>query len=212
NFSFLRGASHPEELMEQAATLGYGAIAITDRNSLAGVVRAHVAAKKHRVRLVLGCRLDLVEAPGLLVYPMNKNGYGKLCSLLTQGNLRAEKGKCLLYPEDVYASQEDQVFVVVPPTTLSANFELDSDFTQQVRIYSQELKGKLYLGMSRTYQGDDAKRLFRLYHFAQELHIPVVALGDVHYHIPERRELQDILTCVREKCTIYTAGFRLHSN
>src|SRR5690606_4415089 len=88
NFSFLQGASHPEELVEQAALLGYEAIAITDRNSLAGIVRAHVAARKHQVRLVLGCRLDLLDGPSLLAYPKNKKGYNKLCSLLTTGNLR----------------------------------------------------------------------------------------------------------------------------
>lgn len=212
NFSFLRGASHPEELVEQAAMLGYEAIAITDRNSLAGVVRAHVAARKHRIRLVLGCRLDLLDGASLLAYPKSKLGYGKLCTLLTTGNLRAEKGKCHLYPADVYTHKEDLLFIIVPPTTLSDGFELDIAFIERVTAYAEHLKGQVYLGLSRTYQGDDAKRLFRLYDLAEQLQIPVVALGNVHYHIPERRELQDILTCVREKCTIYTAGFRLHPN
>ncbi|HLT87742.1 MAG TPA: error-prone DNA polymerase, partial [Sphingobacterium sp.] len=212
NFSFLQGASHPEELVEQAALLGYEAIAITDRNSLAGIVRAHVAARKHQIRLVLGCRLDLLDGPSLLAYPKNKKGYNKLCSLLTTGNLRAEKGKCHLYQADVYTHKEDLLFVIVPPTILSANFELDATFMERVTAYAEHLKGQVYLGLSRTYQGDDTKRLFRIYSLAEEIHIPVVALGDVHYHIPERRELQDILTCVREKCTIYTAGFRLHPN
>lgn len=212
NFSFLRGASHPEELIEQAASLGYKTIALTDRNTLAGMVRAHVAARKYGVRLVVGCRLDLLDGPSLLAYPKNKIGYANLCSLLSRGNLRAEKGKCHLYLKDVYAYKEELIFVVVPPDTLSADFALDTVFLEHVREYVTELEGQLYLGLSRNYQGDDAKRLFRLYHLAEELQIPVVALGDVYYHIPERRALQDILTCVREKCTIYTAGFRLHPN
>lgn len=212
NFSFLRGASHPEELVEQAAGLGYKAIAITDRNSLAGVVRAHVAAQKHSLRLILGCRLDLLDGPSLLAYPINKKGYGKLCALLTTGNLRAEKGKCHLYQADVYAYKEDLLFIVIPPTVLSGDFELDADFVEHASAYAAHLQGQVYMGLSRTYQGDDVKRLFRIYGLAEQLQVPVVALGDVHYHVPARRELQDILTCVREKCTIYTAGFQLHPN
>lgn len=212
NFSFLRGASHPAEFMEQAASLGYKTIALTDRNTLAGMVRAHVAARKYGVRLVVGCQVDLLDGPSLLAYPKNKIGYANLCSLLSTGNLRAEKGKCHLYLQDVYAYKEELIFVIVPPDTLSADFELDTVFLEHVRKYVTELKGQLYLGLSRNYQGDDAKRLFRLYHLAEELQIPVVALGDVYYHIPERRALQDILTCIREKCTIHTAGFRLHPN
>src|SRR5690606_6815480 len=107
---------------------------------------------------------------------------------------------------------QDIIFVVVPPATLSAGFELDVLFIENTTEYAAHLGGQVYLGLSRIYQGDDTKRLFRLYDLAEQLHIPVVALGDVHYHIPERRALQDILTCVREKCTIYTAGFRLHPN
>src|SRR5215510_8949075 len=102
NFSFLRGGSHPEELVDQAAEYGYGTIAITDRNSLAGIVRAHVAAKNRGMRIIPSCRLDLADGPSLLVYPTNKEGYALLSALITLGNLRTEKGKCLLYKEDVY--------------------------------------------------------------------------------------------------------------
>src|SRR5687767_1456421 len=91
NFTFLRGASHPEELVEQAAEYGYKEIAITDRNCFAGIVRAHVAAIKSNIRLIPGCRLDLVDGPSLLAYPVNRNGYSSLCNLLSRGNLRAEK-------------------------------------------------------------------------------------------------------------------------
>src|SRR5437868_5538411 len=102
NFSFLEGASHPEEFVEQAALFGYNQIAITDRNSFAGIVRAHIFTKGENIRLITGCRLDLLDGPGLLAYPTNKNAYSQLSALLTLGNLRAEKGKCLLYKADVY--------------------------------------------------------------------------------------------------------------
>src|SRR5881398_2295022 len=97
NFSFLRGASHPEEIVEQAILLGYKAIAITDRNTVAGVVRAHAAAKKSGIRLLPGCRLDLLDGPSLVAYPTNLSDWKSLCALLSTGNLRAEKGDCHLY-------------------------------------------------------------------------------------------------------------------
>ena len=93
NFSFLRGASHPDELVEQAADHGYTAIAITDRNSVAGVVRAHLAAKEKGIRFIPACRLDLLDGPSLLAYPTDQDAWGRLCALLTKGNLRTEKGK-----------------------------------------------------------------------------------------------------------------------
>src|SRR5215213_3528278 len=94
NFSFLRGASHPEELVIQAAEYGYAAIAITDRNTFAAIVRAHAEAKKKNIRLIPGCRLDLLDGPSLLAYPTDRNAYARLSTLLTKGNLRAEKGEC----------------------------------------------------------------------------------------------------------------------
>lgn len=121
NFSFLRGASHAEDLVEQAKALGLSAIAVTDRNSLAGVVRAYVAAKpdegeeKPKIRLVIGARLDLEDAPSLLVYPTDRAAYGRLCRLLSHGQLRADKGKCILYLADVAAHAEGQIFIALPP-------------------------------------------------------------------------------------------------
>src|SRR5205809_961926 len=102
NFSFLRGASHPEEIVEHAAALGFREIAITDRNTFAGIVRGHAAAKKKNIRIIPGCRLDLLDGPSLLAYPTNRQAYSQLSNLLTKGNLRAEKGECFLYKADVY--------------------------------------------------------------------------------------------------------------
>src|ERR1043165_267312 len=122
NFSFLRGASHPEELVEYAAALGYKEIAITDRNSFAGIVRAYAAGKKNGIRIIPGCRLDLLDGFSLLAYPTNKTAYSQLCNLLTTGNLRAEKGECHLYKADVYEYAKDVKFILLPPTELNQLF------------------------------------------------------------------------------------------
>src|SRR5690606_30702533 len=208
NFSFLRGASHPHELVERAAVLGYRAVAITDRNSFAGIVRAHVAAEKHGIRLIPGCRLDLMDGPSLLAYPANREAYGWLSRLLTQGNLRAEKGQCFLFKADVFGYGEGLHFIAVPPDHLTPTFELEPAYTQHMTAYREALGSAFCLGAVRTYTGDDAKKLFRIHQLCTTLDVPIVALNDVHYHVPKRRELQDVLTCIREKCTIQTAGYR----
>jgi error-prone DNA polymerase len=212
NFSFLRGASHPEELVEQAAALGYTEIAITDRNSFAGIVRGHVAAKKKNIRIIPGCRLDLLDGPSLLAYPTNRQAYSQLSNLLTKGNLRAEKGECFLYKTDVYEHAGSIKFIALPPEELNAFFEFDISFIDQLREYRKALGNDLYIAASRRYHGDDSKQLYRVAKLSELLHVPMVATNDVHYHEPTRRELQDIVTCIREKCTIHTAGFRLNQN
>ncbi len=223
NFTFLRGASHPDELVDQAAELGYEAIAITDWNTLAGIVRAHAAAKpakkkeddatksvdiKSDIRFIPAARLNLLDGTSLLAYPTDKAAYQRLSALLTKGNLRAEKGECHLYKSDVYEHAEGLIFVAIPPPALNPKFELDETFVSDLKEYRRQFGSDLYVAASRMYNGDDDKRLYRL----SKLGVPMVATNDVHYHIPERRELQDVLTCTREKCTIHNAGFRLHHN
>jgi error-prone DNA polymerase len=208
NFSFLRGGSHPEELVEQAALYGYDAIAIVDRNSFAGIVRAHIVAKKLNIKFIPACRLDLLDGASLLAYPVDREAYGRLSALLTVGNLRAEKGECHLYKADVYTHKKGIKFIIVPPDELNARVDFDNGFMQTIKEYKAELNGSLYIAATHLYNGNDAKRLARL----SKLGIPMVAVGDVHYHELARRELQDILTCIREKCTIHTAGFKLHAN
>lgn len=212
NFSFLRGGSHPEEMIAQAAALGYKAIAVTDRNTMAGVVRAYVAAKKHNIKLIPACRLDIQDGPSLLAYPTNKDAYARLCALLSEGNLRTEKGKCLLYKADVYRHAADSIFIVIPPDSLNASFDFDEKFKASIKEYRDQLSAPLYISATRTYQANDLKRLRRLSHLFQQLRVPIVATNDVHYHTHERRKLQDILTCTREKKTIFNAGFLLHQN
>ncbi|MDN3659220.1 error-prone DNA polymerase [Ferruginibacter paludis] len=212
NFSFLRGASHPEEMVEQATALGYTAIAITDRNSFAGIVRAHATAKKNGIRIIVGCRLDLLDGVSLLAYPTTKKAYAQLCNLLTLGNRRAEKGDCHLYKKDVYEYANDIKFIVLPPAQLNEAFEFEEAFKNAVQEYKNAFGENVYVAATRRYEGDDSKYVFRLAQLATQFNIPLVATNDVHYHEPARRQLQDIVTCVREKCTIYNAGYRLHSN
>lgn len=212
NFTFLRGGSHPEELVEQAVELGYRAIAITDRNTLAGIVRAHAEARGKNIHFIPACRLDLLDGPGLLAYPTSQSAYANLSALLTEGNLRAEKGKCHLYKADVFRYAAGIKFIGIPPESLNADFDFEPEFTKALEEYKEALGDNLYLAANFGYSGDDHKKLFRLSQLEARLEIPLVATNDVHYHAPDRRELQDVLTCIREKCTIHSAGFRLHQN
>jgi error-prone DNA polymerase len=207
NFSFRRGGSHPEELVDQAADLGYEAIGLTDRNTFAGVVRAYQVAKDRNIRLIPGVRLDLLDGPSLLAYPTDKAAYARLSALLTHGNLRAEKEKCFISKRDVYQHAEGSYFIIIPPDKITPDFEFELVFSHHVQDYRQNLPN-LYLAATKYYTGDDAKRLFLL----AELNVPLVATNDVHYHHFSRRELQDIITCVREKCTIFNGGYKLHQN
>src|SRR5438045_468569 len=151
NFTFLQGASHPEELVQQAAALGYKEIAITDRNSLAGIVRAHAAGKRSGIRVIVGCRLDLLDGLSLLAYPTNKSAYSQLCKLLTTGNLRAEKGKCHLYKKDIYQYAKAVKFIVLPPTELNQLFEFDPSFANSLKEYKEAFTDDLYIAASRRY-------------------------------------------------------------
>ena len=214
NFSFLRGGSHPDELAITAAALGLTAVAITDRNSLAGVVRAHVGAKGAGIRLVVGARLDLqlvAAADGgaglnLLCFPMDRAAYGRLSELLTTGRRRAPKGECWITLDDVFAHDEGQVFVILPPDEPAGNF------TDHVKQLGRRWPGRCYLSGHYLYSGDDRRRLAHLATLAGATKVPLIATNDVHYHTPGRRPLQDVLVCIREHCTLAEAGFHLDAN
>ncbi|UUX50973.1 error-prone DNA polymerase [Nisaea acidiphila] len=206
NFSFLRGASHPEELVESAARLGHAAVAIADRNSLAGAVRAHIAAKSHGIKLLVGTRLVLEDGEELLAFPHDRPAYARLSRLLSIGKRRAEKGACLLRRADVadHAAGHDLVFLPPPDLTgLSAS---------NLALWTRSFSGRVSLAASMLYHGDDAGRLRQLAVLSAEAGLPLVATNDVHYHVPERRPLQDVLTCIREHCSVDEAGWRLDAN
>ncbi|MFB9840883.1 error-prone DNA polymerase [Mucilaginibacter ginsenosidivorans] len=208
NFSFLRGGSHPRELVACAAAYGHTKIAITDRNSVAGVVRAHLAAKEAGIPIIPGCRFDLLDGPSLLAYPTDQDAWTRMCALITLGNLRTEKGQCDLYKKDVYDHAQGILFALIPPDTLNKAFEFDASFIANAYEYREALGSNLYVCANRTYRANDAKRLYRI----AGLDIPMLATNDVHYHHSERRPLQDVLMCIREKCNIYNAGYKLHQN
>jgi len=218
NFTFLQGASHPDEYVLKAAALGLRAVGIADVNSLAGVVRAHVAAREAGVQLLVGARLRFQDAADLLAYPMDRAGYGRLCRLLTLGRRRARKGDCQLYRADLADWHEGQLFVAIPPEDLGPGDlgpEADSVFARYVTElgdWARLFPGRLYLAARTRYRGDDERRLKFLSDLAGSLPIPLVATNGVLMHGPSRLPLADVLSCIREKCCIDTAGYRVLDN
>ena len=206
NFSFLRGASHAPEIVQQAAALGLKAIGIADRNTLAGVVRAHVAVKELDIQLVVGARLVTTDEFEAVCHPTDRGAYGRLCRLLTAGNRRAPKGECHLSFDEIRAAQDGQIFIVMPPRVLAPSF------TERLAALASAAPGRVHLGASFLYRGDERRRLGELAELAVQARTPLVATNDVLYHDPTRRPLADVLTCIREKCTIAEAGFRLEAN
>ncbi len=217
NFSFLRGASHPEELVLRAAALGHRAAAIADRNSLAGVVRAHVAAKEAGIPLAVGARIVLTpalarldderEEPPLevLVFATDRASYGRLARLLTLGKRRAEKGACRLALADLCAHAEGLVALAVPPPGDVA----ERFFAALARLAEAFDDDRLSVAAARVHGPDDRGRLARLARLAERACVPLAATNDVHYHVAARRPLQDVLACVREGRTVADAGFLL---
>ncbi|HXE56005.1 MAG TPA: PHP domain-containing protein, partial [Tepidisphaeraceae bacterium] len=197
NFSFLRGASHIEELCAQAALLGLSAIGIADRNSVAGIVRAHQRAKEAGIRLIIGCRLDLADGASILAYPTNRSAYSSLTRLLTTGKRRAGKGACELHWADLPAAANGMIAILCSSPTPANLQRLQAIFP-----------GNAYVALTLQRRPHDAVRLRRIADMAQAARVLTVATGDVLYHAPGRRILQDVLTCIREGCTIDDAGFR----
>jgi error-prone DNA polymerase len=213
NFSFLRGASHPDELVYRAAELGHAAVAVTDLNTLAGVVRAHQAAKQASIPLCVGSRLAFTDAPDVLVWAQNRAGYANLCRLLTRGKRRAPKGECHLALADLLESCDGLLAALVPQRIDPAAGDAD-----QARLFTiaaelrDALGDRLSLAISRMYGPADALIQRRLESLGWRLDIPLLATNQVHYHAEHRRMLQDVLTCTRHGCTIQQAGFRLFPN
>ncbi len=242
NFSFLQAGSHPDELVGRAAELGYHALAITDHNSLAGVVRMHLAAKAHGVRLVIGAEITPVDAPPVLLYATDRAGYGRLARLITRGRLRVPKGECQITFDDVAEYAEGLIAVLIPPSEMieaarqqdasglgwsgggrperpagspelpSAVVKSGNGWLGRLRAYRGVFGDRAYLAAELQRGPDDRQRLEAIKAISRQVRLPLVAAGDVHYHVPERRYLQDVLTCVREHCKLAEAGKRLYAN
>jgi error-prone DNA polymerase len=203
NFCFLRGASHPEELMVQAASLELAGLGLCDRNSVAGVVRAHLAKREQNLSLRYhpGARLVFADGtPDILAYPHDRAGWGRLTRLLTTGNLRGEKAECILHLEDLLAHVFGLELIAMGG---------DAPLLSRLR---EAAPRRVRLAASMLYRGRDRARLARTAALAREAGVPLIAINDVHYHHPDRRQLADVLTCIREKLVIDRAGRKLATN
>ncbi len=207
NFSFLRGASHPEELAATARDLGLAGLAVTDRNTLAGIVRAHAAAKEVTQKSVVGCRLVFADnTPDIAAWVTTRTAYGRLCRLLSEGNLRTKKGDCRLTLADLVNWGEGLELAVLPDRRIGENL------APALRILREAFAGSVRLGATCLYHGDDRRRIAECAAIASETKVPLIALGDVLYHTPARRPLQDVLTCIREHVSLDAAGQLLEAN
>ncbi len=241
NFSFLRGASHPEELMLQAAHLGLAGLGLCDRNSVAGVVRAHLVKREQKLALAYhpGARLVFADGtPDILAYPRDRPGWGRLTRLLTRGNLRAAKGDCILRLDDLLEHIAGLELIVMPHSTREAvipgrveDASPESIITNRgygFRAPSQELgprndkqillrlreaaPRRVRFAAVMPYRGHDRARLAARAALAHVAGVKLIAVNDVLYHHPDRRPLADVLTCIREHITLETAGRRLAIN
>ncbi|WP_296104786.1 error-prone DNA polymerase [uncultured Agrobacterium sp.] len=201
HFSFLRGASSAEELFAEAARLGIEALAIVDRNSLAGIVRAHEAAKAVGIRLVIGCRLDLVDGTSVLVYPTDRPAYARLCRLLTLGKGRAGKGNCRLEWADLVAHGGGIIVVLVPDLA-------DDETALRLRRLREGFGDRSYMALTLRRRPNDQLRLHNLSNLAAQMRVATVVTNDVLFHEPGRRILQDVVTCIRHTVTIDELGDR----
>ncbi len=203
NFTFLRGASHPEELVERAAKLGYRAIAITDECSVAGVVRAWEAAREHGVHLIIGAEFQLADGPKLIALARDRAGYNSLCRVITRGRRSAEKGEYHLARADVENGLPGCWVLWIPgehPEMETAQW-IQARFGANARIAAEWLGGRNRLAYFARMQA-----------LADAVGLRVVASGDVHMHVRGRRALQDTLTAIRVRTPVFEAGYRLHSN
>ena len=210
-FSFLRGASDAVDLAMTANALGYDKLGCADLNTMAGVVRLHAEARKAKVTPVIGCRLQLVTGEIFLAYPRDRAAYGRLCALLSKGKMQMTdgawqaKGACDITVDDLAGHSQDVQLIVVP------NDNLDH-FSARLPSLKRALPSMKYIAASYLYRGDDRARINHLDQISRSNGLSILATNDVQYHAPERRPLQDVMTCILHKTTIHRAGFLLQAN
>ncbi|MBK1659497.1 error-prone DNA polymerase [Paracraurococcus ruber] len=206
NFTFLDGASHPQELVAQARALGHAALGIADRNSFAGLVRGWVAAKKEGLRFVPGARVTLLDGTEYLAWPTDRAAYGRLSHLLSLGRMEAPKGECHVARDALVEAAEGLVLALVPPDTP------DDAFADRLRRDAAALRRRLALPLfcaaSHRFRGDDRKRLDRL----AALGAPLLAAGGTRYHVLDRRRLADVLAAIRLGTTVDALGYAAEQN
>jgi error-prone DNA polymerase len=203
NFTFLRGASHPEELIERAQALGYGALALTDECSVAGVVRAHVAARQCGLKLIVGSEFRFDEGLKLVMLAADREGYGHLCTLITRGRVRAAKGSYRLARSDLEQNLDGCLALLVPPDPPDAG---------QARFVAERFPGRAWIAAELLSGPNDRARLAALRELGAAAGLPLAAAGDVHMHLRSRRFLQDAVTAIRLGLPVHEAGHALHPN
>jgi error-prone DNA polymerase len=224
NFSFLRGASQPEELVAQAKALNYAGLALTDECSLAGVVRAHLAAKEHGLPLIIGTELNCLEpTPAVrpqgegqdgpsqlkvIVLATNRASYGALSRLISKARRATRKGSYSLMRADLEDSLPGCLVLWLPRVDKAGLQRQEQDG----RWLRERFTGNLWIGVELTTCGHDARRLELLETLGKTLQLPCVAAGDVHMHRRSRRALQDVLTAIRLRVPLHTAGYALYPN
>ncbi|MDR1994351.1 error-prone DNA polymerase [Azonexus sp.] len=208
NFSFLRGASHPDELVEQAVAQGYSALALTDECSLAGIVRAHRAARKAGLKLLVGSEMTTIDGLKLVFLARNREGYGNLSALITLARRRAAKGAYTLQRHDLNTVSPNgalpDCLVLWVPDAVPA--------VADGRWLAERFPGRLWIAVELHAGPDDAARLAELQALGTTCGLPLVAAGDVHMHVQARRPLQDVLTALRLKTSVFEAGYALFPN
>jgi error-prone DNA polymerase len=205
NFTFLRGASHPEELVERAAELGYAGLALTDECSVAGVVRAHAAARGRATKLVVGSEFATSEGLSIVVLAPDRAAYGALCNLISYARLATTKGKYRIERDDIARCIEGSACLVLWLPGELPDIEAGA-------WLSERFRGRVWLAVELAANGRDRELLARLLPFAARLGMPALAAGNVHMHSRERRMLQDTLTAIRSKIPVERLGFALHPN
>ncbi|MBN9983791.1 error-prone DNA polymerase [Rhizobium laguerreae] len=200
HFSFLRGASSAQELFETAKILGIDAVGVVDRNSLAGMVRALEASRSTGIRLVVGCRLDLQDGMSILVYPTDRAAYSRLTRLITLGKSRGGKNNCILHWDDVVAYSEGMIGILLPDLP-------DDTCAVQLRKMADIFGDRAYLSLCLRRRPNDQLRLHELSNMATKFQVKTVVTNDVLFHEAGRRQLQDIVTCIRHNTTIDAVGF-----
>jgi len=204
NFSFLRGASHPHELVQRAAELGYQALAITDECSLAGVVKAHVAALEHDLQLIIGSEFKL-DGQRLLVLVPNRQAYAELSALITLARRRSEKGDNRLEWCDLQSNLRNGLIIWLPSGDLAKD-------QQHGAWLSEWFLGRLWIGVEHLLYGNDSQQYYYYRNLAAMWQLPMLACGDVHMHSAERQPLQDVLTAIHHGCSVMSLGARRFAN
>ena len=208
NFSFLRGASQPEELVARAKALNYSALALTDECSLAGVVRAHVAAKEHGLPLIIGTELRCLDGLKLVALATDRASYGAMSRLISKARRATRKGCYALARADLEDALAGCLIVWLPRVDKAARQGQE----EEGRWLRERFAGRLWIGVELTTCGHDTRRLELLEALGKKLELPCVAAGDVHMHRRSRRALQDVLTAIRLKVPLQTAGYALYPN